>query len=163
MLMTRIRLQKCAFTLLLVFVYIGASAQIFGNKNLPDSLFIKKYDSLFHLSSWISANQMEYRLVYNKDFQLALAPNQINNLSLGFSYRFLDFGISFSPQFLNNQQDTYKKGESKKFTFGFGFNMSRFRLSFDLTSVKGFYLKNSKDFGRVDPDSPYIQYPDLRV
>src|SRR5215831_17476152 len=117
------RLKNLSIIILLVLICTGASAQIFGNKKLPDSLFIKKYDSLLHISSWISANQMEYRFIYNKDFQLVLAPNQINNLSFGFSYRFLDIGLSFSPQFLNDQQDTYKKGESDKFSFGFGFNM----------------------------------------
>lgn len=149
--------------LLLLLIHIGTVAQINkARRALPDSLFITKYDTLLHLQSWISANQMEYRFIYDKDFRLILTPNDINNLSFGFSYRYLDLGLSFTPQFMN-EDDIYKKGESKKFTLAFGFSMHRFHLSFDLTAVKGFYLRNSVDFGRHDPDSPYFQFPNLRV
>ena len=132
-------------------------------KKLPDSLYIRRYDTLLHLQSWISVNQMEYRLNYSEDFKLVLAPNEINNLSFGFSYRYLELGLSFSPKFFNSENDTWKKGKSEKFSLGFGFSMYRFHLSFDLTSVKGFYLKNSGDFGRSVPDSPYLLFPHLRV
>ena len=134
-----------------------------SNKKLPDSLFIIRYDTLFHLQSWISANQMEYRLNYSDTFKLVLAPNKINNFSLGFSYRFLELGLSFTPGFLNSKTDDWEKGQSEKFSFGFGFSMHRFHLSFDLTSVKGFYLKNSADFLRSIPDTPYLLFPNLRV
>jgi hypothetical protein len=131
-------------------------------QKLPDSLFIRKYDTLLHVQSWISSNQMEYRLKYTKDFQLILSPNEISNLSLGFSYRFLELGFSFTPKFLNGN-DVSTKGRSEKFSFGFGFSMHQFHLSFDITSVKGFYLKNSEAFGRTIPDSPNFIFPNLRV
>ena len=133
------------------------------NMSLPDSLYIRKYDTLIHLQSWISVNQMEYRFNYSEKLKLVLAPNEINNYSVGFSYRFLELGLSFSPKFLNSEDDVWKKGKSEKFSLGFGFSMHRFHLSFDLTSVKGFYLKNSADYGRSIPDSPYFLFPDLRV
>ncbi len=134
-----------------------------STQDLPDSLFIKRYDTLIHLSSWISTNQMEYIMVYNKDFKMLLAPNEISNLSFGLSYRYLDIGIGFSPKFMNSQPDKWKKGESTRSNFGFGFSMHRFHLSFDLNKVKGFYLKNSGDFGRIMPDSPYLLFPSLEV
>ena len=134
-----------------------------SNNKLPDSLYIIRYDTLFHVQSWISANQMEYRFNYSDTFKLVLAPNKINNFSLGFSYRFLEIGLSFTPAFLNSTKDDWKKGQSEKFSFGFGFSMHRFHLSFDLTSVKGFYLKNSADFLRTIPDTPYLLFPSLRV
>src|SRR5262245_24185710 len=79
-------------------------------KKLPDSLFIVRYDTLLHLQTWISSSQMEYRFKYDKDFQLVLAPNDINNLSFGFSYRYLELGFSFSPRFINAQNDEWQKG-----------------------------------------------------
>src|SRR5206468_8641988 len=108
-------------------------------------------------------NQMEYRFFYTKDFKLVLAPNDINNFSLGFSYRFLDLGLTFTPQIMNSNQDRYKKGQSDRFSLGFGFNIHQFRLAFDFTTVKGFYLRNSADFGIRNPDSPYILFPNLRA
>jgi len=119
---------------------------------------------MLHLQSWISANDMEYKIVYDKDFKLVLAPKRTNNLSFGFSYRYLDMGLSFSPQFLNAKQDNGKKGKSEQFSFGTGFSIHRFKLSFDLSTVKGFYLKNSADFLRAAlPDSPYSVFTNLAV
>ena len=68
---------------------------------VKDSDYIKRLDTLLNLKTWISANQMEYTLVYSKDFKMVLAPNDINSLSFGLSYRYLDLGISFTPAFLN--------------------------------------------------------------
>ena len=118
---------------------------------------------MLHLQSWVSANWMKYTLEYDKDFKLVLAPNATNNLSFGFSYRFLELGLSFSPNFLNTDQEA-TKGQSEQFSFKTGFSIHRFNLSFDLTKVNGFYLKNSSDFSRASlPDSPYRIFPDLTI
>ena len=135
-----------------------------NRKKLPDSIYIKRLDTLVHLQSWISTNQMDYTLVYNDDFKLVLGPNEINSLSFGFSYRYLDLGFSFTPTFLNSGQDEDKKGKSEKFSFRTSISMYRFNLSIDLNSVKGFYLKNSTDFARSGlPDTPYVLFPSLKV
>ncbi len=135
------------------------------HKEIKDSGYVTRLDTLLHLQSWISAHLLEYKLVYNKDFRLLLSPQQINNLSFGFSYRYLDLGLSFSPDFLNTGQDKAEKGKSEQFSFGTGFSIHRFKLNIDLSSVKGFYLKNSQEFQRaaVLPDTPYLVFPDLRV
>src|SRR6476620_1761806 len=141
-----IRFKNIAF-LFVLLIQVTASAQQKPKKErLPDSLFIRRYDTLLHLQSSISANQMQYRFFYTKDFKLILAPNDINNFSLGFSYRFLDLGLTFTPQIMNANQDRYKKGQSDRFSLGFGFSMHQFRLAFDLTTVKGFYLRNTSEF-----------------
>jgi len=107
---------------------------------------------------------MEYTVVYNEKFKLVLSPNVTNNLSFGFSYRYLDLGLSFSPHFLNAPQDDGKKGETQQFSFRTSFSMHRFNLGFDLSSVKGFYLKNSADFLRAAlPDTPYLVFPQLTI
>lgn len=135
-----------------------------GRKKIPDSIFIKRLDTLLHLQSWISTNQMDYTLVYDKNFKLILGPNETNSLSFGFSYRYLDLGLSFTPGFLNAEKNDDKKGESERVSFRTSVSMHRFNLAIDLNSVKGFYLKNSSDFARSAlPDSPYIVFPDLKV
>src|SRR6185312_15858641 len=82
-----------------------------SRKKVKDSTYITRLDTLLHLQSWISAHLLEYKLVYSKDFRLLLSPQQINNLSFGFSYRYLDLGLSFSPGFLNTGQDKAEKGK----------------------------------------------------
>jgi hypothetical protein len=141
-----------------------------GNKVSADSTptsgdtgYILKMDTLLHIYSSVSANQMRYTLVYSDDFKLVLAPNKINNLSFGLSYRYVDLGFSFTPAFLNGSKESDVKGKSEQFSFGTGFSFHRFKLRLDLSSVKGFYLQNSKEFFSTFPDSAYVIYPDLSV
>jgi hypothetical protein len=97
---------------------------------------------------------------------LILSPNNLNNLSFGFSYRYLDLSFSFTPGFLNAAQQNDKKGKSEQVGFNTSFSIHRFNLGFDLNSVTGFYLKNSADFVNVRtslPDSPYLVYPNLTI
>ena len=133
------------------------------SKIVRDSIYITRLVTMLHLQSWVSANWMKYTLEYDKDFKLVLAPNATNNLSFGFSYRFLELGLSFSPNFMNRDQEA-TKGKSEQFSFKTGFSIHRVNLSFDLTKVNGFYLKNSSDFSRAAlPDSPYRIFPDLTI
>ena len=167
-------MQVCFCRVVLVFLLSTHIQSVFcqtrkdstrdNHKRTRDSIYITRLDTMLHLQSWISANDMEYKIVYDKDFKLVLAPKRTNNLSFGFSYRYLDMGLSFSPQFLNAKQDNGKKGKSEQFSFGTGFSIHRFKLSFDLSTVKGFYLKNSADFLRAAlPDSPHSVFPNLAV
>ena len=136
-----------------------------SNKKPPDSLYIERLDTLFHIQTWVSRHQMNYRLIYTDDLKLVLAPNKMNSLSMGFSYRFLDLSYSFTPNFLNPGHKDAKKGESDIFSFRTSFSMYRFNLSVELNSVQGFYLKNSNEFARTRslPDTPYLLYPHLKV
>jgi hypothetical protein len=139
-----------------------ASAK-FSRKKLPDSLYIARLDTMVHIQTSVSKHQMNYRVIYTDQFKLVLAPNKMNSLSLGFSYRYLDLGLSFTPGFLNPAQKEEKKGKSEIFSFQTSFNMYRFNFSLELNSVQGFYLKNSNDFLRILPDTPYRLYPNLKV
>jgi hypothetical protein len=133
-------------------------------KKKPAGLdYIDRYDTMFHVQTWVSKHQMNYRLIYSDDFKLILAPNKMNSLSFGFSYRYLDLGLSFSPGFLNPGQNDTKKGVSDIFSFRTAINMYRFNLSVEVNSVQGFYLKNSDQFQRSLPDTPYLVFPDLKV
>ncbi|ANE50830.1 DUF4421 family protein [Flavisolibacter tropicus] len=159
------------YTIAFLFLFIinrGAYCQTISNTQdssikVKDSNYIKRLDTLIHLQTWISTTRVEYTLVYSKDFKMVLAPNEINSLSLGFSYRYLDLGISFTPNFLNAGKDEDKKGQSERFSFRTSFSMYRFNLSFDISSIKGFYLKNSAQLRGAFPDSPYVLFPNLSV
>lgn len=134
-----------------------------SKKKPADLDYIERLDTMFHIQSWVSKHQMNYRFVYTEDFKLLLAPNKMNSFSLGFSYRYLDLGLSFTPQFLNPGSKDAKKGESEIFSFRTSFSMYRFNLSMELNSVQGFYLKNSEEFLRGLPDTPYLLFPNLKV
>ena len=97
------------FPVLSLYGQHGADTSIHHYKKYRDSSFIKSFDTVLHLQSWVSTNSMDYTLMYDKDFKLVLAPNQTNTLSFGFSYRYLDLGIGFSPRFMNSGQVRIKK------------------------------------------------------
>src|SRR5688572_33334597 len=112
---------------LLVFVFLSNARTISAQETIDSAKLTKKkpadvdyidrYDTMFHVQTWVSKHQMNYRLIYTDDFKLILAPNNMNSLSFGFSYRYLDFGFSFSPGFLNPGQNDTKKGVSDIFSF----------------------------------------------
>ena len=134
-----------------------------SRKKPSDTAYIQRLDTLFHVQTWVSKHQMNYHLTYGDDFKLVLAPNKMTSLSLGFSYRYLDVGFSFTPGFLNPGQQDAKKGKSDIVSFRTSFSMYRFNLALELNSVQGFYLKNSKEFLRSLPDTPYLLFPQLQV
>src|SRR5678816_4358549 len=117
-------MQVCFCRVVLVFLLSTHIQSVFcqtrkdstrdNHKRTRDSIYITRLDTMLHLQSWISANDMEYKIVYDKDFKLVLAPNRTNNLSFGFSYRYLDLGLSFSPQFLNAKQDNRNNSVSER-------------------------------------------------
>ncbi|MFI5130989.1 MAG: DUF4421 family protein [Chitinophagales bacterium] len=134
-----------------------------SRKKPADTHYIERLDTMFHIQTWVSKHQMNYRLSYANDLKLVLAPNKMNSLSLGISYRYLDLSYSFTPGFLNPGQKDAKKGKSDISSFRTSFSMYRFNLSVELNSVQGFYLKNSNEFLRSLPDTPYLVFPHLKV
>jgi hypothetical protein len=166
-------MRVCISIHLILFVFLSSTPTVsaqetldsakLGKKKPPDLDYIERLDTMLHIQSWVSRQQMNYRLIYNENFKLVLAPNKMNSLSIGFSYRYLDLGIGFTPGFLNPGHKDAKKGKSDIFSFGTSLSMYRFKLSMEISSVQGFYLQNSHDFGRSLPDTPYLVFPDLKV
>ena len=127
------------------------------------SEYIKSNDTLIQLETRWSTRQMEYRLYYPDDFKLFLSPNQTNNISLGFAYRYVDISFGFSPKFFNKNQPEDLRGLSTRAGLSTGFSLKRFYFSLEYSTVKGFYLKNSKEYARGLPDTPFLLFPNLQV
>lgn len=130
---------------------------------LPISSFIESYDTLVHFEPWLSTKLMEYQLYYPNNFKLFLRPVELNSLSLGLYYRFIDVSMGFSPGFINQNKPSYLQNLSKRFEFSTGFSIKRFYLSLDYSQIKGFYLRNTEEFGRSLPDTPKLIFPQLQV
>lgn len=142
---------------------VNDSAINSSNNKLPISSYIEKYDTLIHFEPWLSSKLMEYRLYYPNNFKLFLRPVELNTLSLGMYYRFIDLSIGFSPKVINQNKPDYLTNLSQRFEFTTGFSINRFYLSLDYSEIKGFYLRNTADFGRSLPDQPNLTFPQLKV
>jgi Domain of unknown function (DUF4421) len=139
------------------------SALLSKPNKLPVSAYIEKFDTLVHFEPWLSTKLMEYKLYYPNNFKLFLRPVELNTISLGLYYRFIDVSIGFSPKFINQNKPTHLSNLSKRFEFSTGFSFSKFYLSLDFSQIKGFYLRNTADFGRSLPDTPNLVFPQLQV
>src|SRR3954467_11231735 len=103
--------------LLLFNTHVLLSQEIMDSATLirkitSNTVYIERLDTVFHIQTWVSKHQMNYRLNYGDDLKLVLSPNKMTSLSFGFSYRYLDLGFSFTPSFLNPGQNDEKKGKS---------------------------------------------------
>ncbi|MGN6419733.1 MAG: DUF4421 domain-containing protein [Pseudobacter sp.] len=93
---------------------------------------------------------------------ISLSPNAESATRLGFSYRFISFGIRFVPRFLNGNNDDALKGKTSSKGFSLGFNFRHWMQNLSWNRTRGYYLENTKDFlPGWTADSPYIQFPDL--
>lgn len=131
---------------------------------VPDSskTYIESYHSLVSLQSSIN-NDIESFKLRSPGFNLDLRPNTSLNNSYSFSYDFLIFSVSFSPDFINGNADNNLKGKTKTIRYstnlGLGSHINQF-LSFE--KIRGYYLKNTRDFDSSwQNGQAYIQFPDL--
>lgn len=93
---------------------------------------------------------------------IRLSPNAETATRLGFSYRFISFGIRFVPKFLDGNDDDAQRGKTHSKGFNVGFNFRHWMQELSWNRTRGYYLENTKDFlPDWTVDSPYVQFPDL--
>lgn len=102
--------------------------------------------------------------VITPGIDIRLSPNAVSATRLGFSYRFISFGLRFVPKFIGGNNDDAQKGRTRSGGFNVGFNFRHWLQELSYTRTKGYYLENTPE---LDPtwtaDSPYIQFPELSV
>jgi len=75
---------------------------------------------------------------------LKLEPNGNTSLGLGFSYKWIGLGISFSPSFINGDDKIY--GKTKSFDTQLNIYTNSFGVDAYFQYYKGFYVKNPDRF-----------------
>jgi len=88
-------------------------------------------------------------------------PNTPINMRYKLNYRFISFSFQIAPDFIPGNGDENIKGTTKSFDLGTSLVFKHWFMDLSYSKVKGFYLKNSKDFIFQEEDDPYIQFPDL--
>lgn len=131
-----------------------------------DSLVIKSYDDKIMIRATVDTNVDSYTF-YNpkeasKDTKLSI-NNKIKT-SLSIDYGFISASLSFAPKFIANNKDNSLKGSSSYSDISFRFTPKRFIQTVYYHNIKGFYVKNTKDFvvDWHDRDA-YILYPNFKV
>ncbi|SFN89418.1 protein of unknown function [Chryseobacterium oleae] len=152
---------KSAAALLFVLVMVMAKAQ-------TDTTKIKSYADQVMVRINLDTNIEKY--VYtegpeDKGIEMSYAINNKTRASVSIDYRIISATVSFTPNFLPDNNDNELKGSSSYADFRFRFFPKKFIQTVYYKNVKGFYLENMKDFfpeWREGID-PYLQFPDLRI
>jgi len=92
------------------------------------------------------------------DKKLRLEPNGKTSIGLGFNYKWIGLSASFSPGFLNKDDEIY--GKTKSFDTQINLYANSFGADAYLQYYKGFYMKNPDNFINWQNDE-YPFRPDL--
>lgn len=108
--------------------------------------------------------QTEEFVIADGDDIYRLALNNKTKLSLSLDYKIISASVSFSPKFLPGNNDDDSKGKSSFTDLKFRFFPGKFIQTFHYKRMKGFYLKNMRDFapGWQEENHPYVQFPALK-
>lgn len=100
-----------------------------------------------------------------KSNETILSINNKTKTSFSVDYRIISATVSFSPRFLEGNNDDEMKGKSSYTDLSFRFFPGRFIQNVYYKNVRGFYVENMKDLSPEwqEGRDPYIQFPDLRV
>lgn len=98
-------------------------------------------------------------------FETTLSINNKTKTSVSIDYRIISATVSFTPRFLDGNNDDEMKGKSSYTDLSFRFFPGRFIQNVYYKNVRGFYVENMKDLSPEwqEGRDPYIQFPDLRV
>ncbi len=78
------------------------------------------------------------------DKKLRYEPNSKTSIGLGFNYKWIGLAVSFSPGFLNSDNNIY--GETESFDMQLNLYSRTFGIDGYLQYYKGYYLENPEDF-----------------
>lgn len=156
-------MKYCGLLLFMIFgkCALGQSGPVDTLQPQPKPSKIEKMDQ-FMTFKLTQSSDAERLGVETSTTDILLSPNATSNTRLGFTYRFIDIGVSVVPRFLPGNNDdeekvkTYSAGLSTSFVFRHWVQ----ELAYKRT--KGFYLENTSDFDpNWVPGKPYLQIPDL--
>jgi len=158
--------KYCILLILLTICLSGYSQKAQDSTSKPKSKenYILSLDTVISLEFNIG-NEHEHFEVKGDGFLYDLRPNISLSNCLSFSYRFIYFGIYYTPKFIPGNDDNKLFGKTKALSFGFSFTSGPWLQELQAARIKGFYMNNTADYitGWKEGTDPYIQFPNLRV
>jgi hypothetical protein len=129
-----------------------------------DSSYVRSYYQKLDLGLNFGSQFMEYSTYYSDSFFISLRPNEVYLMAPSISYRWLSLSYSFTPEFLEFNNDNEEKGTTKYRRLATSFQFGQFNFGAMWSKTKGFYVSNTPDIkpGWMPGDS-YIQFPAMEV
>lgn len=156
------KLMACLVLLLNSMALFGQADSLMSAGKIAAIKYIEKADTLISVKLNIN-NEFEYFKQQGDNFLYDIRPNISLSSKLSFSYRYISFGIGFTPKFIPGNNDNEEQGKTKAVAFGLAINASHLIQELKAGRIEGFYLHNSADFdpGWEAGEDPYLQLPDL--
>lgn len=149
----------------------GIAAIVFILTVLPFVLWAQEEDSLRLKRYYIEEHKddlaIKFAITNNTDFfavnslstNYTLYPNTEYKAKLFIAYRFIQFSISYAPNFIPGNNDEEAKGKSDIFSFGTSMELDHWMQRINYDKIQGFYMANPY-FGSTE-DQKYLVFPDL--
>jgi len=154
------------FIFLLIFPF-QTSAQNRSDStrlNTAASGYIEKMDTIISIRANINSEYERFTLSTDNNYY-DIRPNISLSSKISVNYRFISFGIGFTPKFIPGNNDNDLKGKTNAFSLGFNISTNHLLQDLQAIHVKGFYLYNTGDYETdwQEGIDPYTQFPDLDV
>lgn len=154
-------LRHITLTVIVSCTYISIRAQTKDSLSVKiEDGWIEKIDDKIGIDVSLN-NSYETFEVKTETTKFILSPNSASKLRFNVNYRFISFGLQFTPDFIPGNGDENLKGKTKSFELKTALIFKHWFTDLSYSRVKGYYLKNSDDFTTFLENDPYIQFPDL--
>ncbi len=128
--------------------------------------YYERVDTIISLKLNVNSEFEQFE-VRGENFYYDIRPNISLSNKLSFSYRFISFGIGFTPKFIPGNNDNDMQGKTRTLSFGTNILTDHWMQELQFVYVKGFYLHNTGEYPPtsdwIKEEDPFIQFPDLKV
>jgi len=121
--------------------------------------YIEKYDDFVKLRLGLSNSFNSFHLKDDRNsLDFTLSPNQRLRTTLTFIYKFIEFDLGYTPDFMRFNKDDASKGNTKFFNFGTRLYLGHWVQNLQYSKTKGFYV-DKDDIGSTEN----VLFPDFEV
>lgn len=152
-----------------VIVILICSAVTEAQCQVPDSLMVLteggwiQKTNRYAIAKLSLNHDVEGFTIENVQERYEIFPNTPLLLRAGFNYSIASFSFGYAAPFFPGNNDTDEQGKTRSFSLGMDLVFRRWMQSVRFSTVKGYYLNNTKDFvDNWQEGDPYAQFPDLR-
>ena len=121
--------------------------------------YIELYDDYVKVRLGFSNSFNSFHIKDDADnLDFTLAPNQRLKTTLTFIYKFIEFDIGYTPEFIRFNKDDASKGKTSYYNLGTRFYFGKWLQSLQYSKTKGFYV-DKDDVGTTEN----ILFPNFQV
>ena len=140
-------MKKHCFFFLLLLSALSWSQNNNPNTVVQDSLnqeYIQFYDDYIKTRLGFSNSFNSFHIKdKNSNLDFTLSPNQRLRSTFSFMYKFIEFDLGYTPEFIRFNKDNESNGKTTFYNFGTRLYFGQWMQSIEYAKTKGFYVDKS--------------------